>query len=150
MTEGGVASVGQEAAFCPCLFPSFSWVQHAAASNPLETSLQSRPPKSCSSHDLQHSTLSVAYPHPSQHQSFGTPALALEHLIKQLLELPHFLKHTTCMLMPPGVSAATSKVCAERKGRDVYVVGAANVGKSAFVRAMLKVCRSGVVCGHRT
>jgi len=39
-----------------------------------------------------------------------------------------------------GVSAATSKVCAERKGRDVYVVGAANVGKSAFVRAMLKVC----------
>ncbi|KAF5835958.1 hypothetical protein DUNSADRAFT_6623, partial [Dunaliella salina] len=37
-----------------------------------------------------------------------------------------------------GVSAATSKVCAERKGRDVYVVGAANVGKSAFVRAMLK------------
>jgi nitric-oxide synthase len=32
----------------------------------------------------------------------------------------------------------TSKVCRERKGRDVFVVGAANVGKSAFVRAMLK------------
>jgi nitric-oxide synthase len=26
-----------------------------------------------------------------------------------------------------GVSAATSKICRERKGRDVYVVGAANV-----------------------
>lgn len=37
-----------------------------------------------------------------------------------------------------GISAAVSKICRERKGRDVYVVGAANVGKSAFVRAMLK------------
>ena len=37
-----------------------------------------------------------------------------------------------------GVAAATGKVCRERKGRDVFVVGAANVGKSAFVRAMLK------------
>lgn len=26
----------------------------------------------------------------------------------------------------------------ERKGRDVFVIGAANVGKSAFVRAMLR------------
>lgn len=32
----------------------------------------------------------------------------------------------------------TTKVARERKGRDVFVVGAANVGKSAFVRAMLK------------
>lgn len=48
----------------------------------------------------------------------------------------HTITHTACAA---GVSAATSKVCAERKGRDVYVVGAANVGKSAFVRAMLKV-----------
>jgi hypothetical protein len=37
-----------------------------------------------------------------------------------------------------GIAAVTSKVCRERKGRDVFVVGAANVGKSAFVRAMLK------------
>jgi nitric-oxide synthase len=29
-------------------------------------------------------------------------------------------------------------VCRERKGRDVYIIGAANVGKSAFVRAMLR------------
>lgn len=38
-----------------------------------------------------------------------------------------------------GLSPAVGKICRERKGRDVYVVGAANVGKSAFVRAMLKV-----------
>ncbi|KAI8474444.1 MAG: hypothetical protein J3K34DRAFT_518182 [Monoraphidium minutum] len=37
-----------------------------------------------------------------------------------------------------GVDAATSKICRERKGRDVFVVGAANVGKSAFVRAVLR------------
>lgn len=37
-----------------------------------------------------------------------------------------------------GIAAVTSKLCRERKGRDVFVVGAANVGKSAFVRAMLK------------
>ncbi|GIL77961.1 hypothetical protein Vretimale_6458 [Volvox reticuliferus] len=37
-----------------------------------------------------------------------------------------------------GMSAAVSAICSERKSRDVYVVGAANVGKSAFVRAMLK------------
>jgi hypothetical protein len=37
-----------------------------------------------------------------------------------------------------GVAAVASKVARERKGRDVFVVGAANVGKSAFVRALLK------------
>ncbi|EFJ51703.1 hypothetical protein VOLCADRAFT_120437 [Volvox carteri f. nagariensis] len=37
-----------------------------------------------------------------------------------------------------GMSAAVAVICSERKSRDVYVVGAANVGKSAFVRAMLK------------
>lgn len=46
-----------------------------------------------------------------------------------------------------GVSAVTGKICRERKGRDVYVIGAANVGKSAFVRAMLKV-RSKHVCSY--
>ena len=30
-------------------------------------------------------------------------------------------------------------ICKERKGRDVYIMGAANVGKSAFVRALLRV-----------
>ena len=37
-----------------------------------------------------------------------------------------------------GVAAVASKIARERKGRDVFVVGAANVGKSAFVRALLK------------
>lgn len=37
-----------------------------------------------------------------------------------------------------GIAAVTAKICRERKGRDVFVVGAANVGKSAFIRAMLK------------
>ncbi|PNH09434.1 putative nitric oxide synthase, partial [Tetrabaena socialis] len=37
-----------------------------------------------------------------------------------------------------GMSAVVSRMCRERKSRDVYVVGAANVGKSAFVRAVLK------------
>lgn len=42
------------------------------------------------------------------------------------------------MVCHVGMSAAVSAICSERKSRDVYVVGAANVGKSAFVRAMLK------------
>jgi GTP-binding protein EngB required for normal cell division len=47
-----------------------------------------------------------------------------------------------------GIAAVTSKLCRERKGRDVFVVGAANVGKSAFVRAMLKeMSRWGAVRG---
>ncbi len=46
-----------------------------------------------------------------------------------------------------GVAAATSKIRRERLGRDVYVVGAANVGKSAFVRAMLKVRRWHILSG---
>lgn len=37
-----------------------------------------------------------------------------------------------------GVAAVASRIARERKGRDVFVVGAANVGKSAFVRALLK------------
>uniref|UniRef100_A0A061RY59 Nitric-oxide synthase, plant n=1 Tax=Tetraselmis sp. GSL018 TaxID=582737 RepID=A0A061RY59_9CHLO len=37
-----------------------------------------------------------------------------------------------------GVPAAVAAIRKERKGRDVYVIGAANVGKSAFVRALLK------------
>lgn len=52
------------------------------------------------------------------------------------------LNVTSCHLVSShtgdGVEVATSKICRERKGRDVFVVGAANVGKSAFVRAMLR------------
>ena len=33
-----------------------------------------------------------------------------------------------------GVAEAVATIRKERRGRDVYVLGAANVGKSAFVR----------------
>lgn len=36
-----------------------------------------------------------------------------------------------------GVGEATAELRRERRGRDVYVVGAANVGKSAFIRALV-------------
>lgn len=48
------------------------------------------------------------------------------------------LHHPPAARALTGVSSAVAKVCRERKSRDVYVIGAANVGKSAFVRAMLK------------
>lgn len=37
-----------------------------------------------------------------------------------------------------GVSEVASALLRERKGRDVYVIGAANVGKSSFIRALVK------------
>lgn len=40
-----------------------------------------------------------------------------------------------------GVKEAVGAMFAERKGRDVYVLGAANVGKSTFIRAALKAMR---------
>ena len=40
-----------------------------------------------------------------------------------------------------GLKRAVGAMFAERKGRDVYVLGAANVGKSTFIRAALKAMR---------
>ena len=37
-----------------------------------------------------------------------------------------------------GVGEAAAALRRERRGRDVFVVGAANVGKSAFIRALVK------------
>jgi len=34
-----------------------------------------------------------------------------------------------------GIAEAVATIRKERRGRDVYVLGAANVGKSAFVRS---------------
>ena len=39
------------------------------------------------------------------------------------------------------MGAAVAAVRRERRGRDVFVMGAANVGKSAFIRALMKVRR---------
>jgi len=40
-----------------------------------------------------------------------------------------------------GVDKSVTTMFAERKGRDVYVIGSANVGKSTFIRAALKSMR---------
>ena len=45
-----------------------------------------------------------------------------------------------------GLADAANSILRERRGRDVYVMGAANVGKSAFIRCALSV-RS-VLRGH--
>ena len=37
-----------------------------------------------------------------------------------------------------NVPAAVAAIRRERKGRDVFVMGAANVGKSAFIRALVR------------
>ena len=37
-----------------------------------------------------------------------------------------------------NIAAAASSILIERKGRDIYILGAANVGKSAFVRALVR------------
>lgn len=40
-----------------------------------------------------------------------------------------------------GMKEAVGAMFTERKGRDVYVLGSANVGKSTFIRAALKAMR---------
>ena len=40
-----------------------------------------------------------------------------------------------------GIDKSVMAMFAERKGRDVYVIGSANVGKSSFIRAALKSMR---------
>jgi nitric-oxide synthase len=42
-----------------------------------------------------------------------------------------------------GVRDAVGAMFSERKGRDVYVLGSANVGKSTFIRAALRAMREG-------
>ncbi|XP_052190139.1 putative nitric oxide synthase isoform X2 [Diospyros lotus] len=38
-----------------------------------------------------------------------------------------------------GIAGVVSEIQKEKKGRDVYILGAANVGKSAFISALLKM-----------
>ena len=45
-----------------------------------------------------------------------------------------------------GLADAANSILRERRGRDVYVMGAANVGKSAFIRCALSV--GSVLRGH--
>ncbi|XP_068650601.1 putative nitric oxide synthase [Aristolochia californica] len=47
--------------------------------------------------------------------------------------------HLTSSKSLVGISGVISEIQKEKKGRDVYILGSANVGKSAFINAMLKM-----------
>ncbi|PQQ04346.1 putative nitric oxide synthase [Prunus yedoensis var. nudiflora] len=47
--------------------------------------------------------------------------------------------HLTSSKSLVGVTGVASEIQKEKKGRDVYVLGSANVGKSAFISALLKM-----------
>ncbi|KAI7735897.1 hypothetical protein M8C21_007393 [Ambrosia artemisiifolia] len=47
--------------------------------------------------------------------------------------------HLTSSKSLVGITGVVSEIQKEKKGRDVYILGAANVGKSAFINAILKM-----------
>ncbi|XP_065871468.1 NO-associated protein 1, chloroplastic/mitochondrial [Euphorbia lathyris] len=47
--------------------------------------------------------------------------------------------HLTSSKSLVGIAGVISEIQKEKKGRDVYILGAANVGKSAFINALLKM-----------
>ncbi|KAL8233117.1 hypothetical protein R6Q57_002895 [Mikania cordata] len=47
--------------------------------------------------------------------------------------------HLTSSKSLVGITGVVSEIQKEKKGRDVYILGAANVGKSAFINALLKM-----------
>ncbi|EXC13942.1 Nitric oxide synthase 1 [Morus notabilis] len=47
--------------------------------------------------------------------------------------------HLTSSKSLVGISGVASEIQKEKKGRDVYILGSANVGKSAFITAFLKL-----------
>ncbi|KAL5718376.1 nitric-oxide synthase (NADPH) [Ranunculus cassubicifolius] len=47
--------------------------------------------------------------------------------------------HLTSSKSLVGIAGVASEIQNEKKGRDVYILGAANVGKSAFINALLKM-----------
>ncbi|KAK9144374.1 hypothetical protein Sjap_004277 [Stephania japonica] len=46
--------------------------------------------------------------------------------------------HLTSSKSLVGITGVASEIQKEKKGRDVYILGSANVGKSAFINALLK------------
>ncbi|KAK2651263.1 hypothetical protein Ddye_018752 [Dipteronia dyeriana] len=46
--------------------------------------------------------------------------------------------HLTSSKSLAGIAGVASEIQKEKKGRDVYILGSANVGKSAFINALLK------------
>ncbi|KAB1210870.1 NO-associated protein 1, chloroplastic/mitochondrial [Morella rubra] len=47
--------------------------------------------------------------------------------------------HLTSSKSLVGIAGVASEIQKEKKGRDVYILGSANVGKSAFINALLKI-----------
>ncbi|CAI9767611.1 unnamed protein product [Fraxinus pennsylvanica] len=47
--------------------------------------------------------------------------------------------HLTSSKSLVGIAGVVSEIQREKKGRDVYILGSANVGKSAFINAVLKM-----------
>ncbi|XP_028786833.1 putative nitric oxide synthase [Neltuma alba] len=47
--------------------------------------------------------------------------------------------HLTSSKSLVGITGVVSEIQKEKKGRDVYILGSANVGKSAFINALLKI-----------
>ncbi|WOL13260.1 nitric oxide synthase isoform X4 [Canna indica] len=47
--------------------------------------------------------------------------------------------HLTSSKSLVGIAGVISEIQKEKKGRDVYILGSANVGKSAFINALLKL-----------
>ncbi|XP_073139503.1 putative nitric oxide synthase [Henckelia pumila] len=47
--------------------------------------------------------------------------------------------HLTSSKSLVGITGVVSEIQKEKKGRNVYILGAANVGKSAFINALLKI-----------
>lgn len=47
--------------------------------------------------------------------------------------------HLTSSKSLVGIAGVIAEIQKEKKGRDVYILGAANVGKSAFINALLKM-----------
>ncbi|XP_050225014.1 NO-associated protein 1, chloroplastic/mitochondrial [Mercurialis annua] len=47
--------------------------------------------------------------------------------------------HLTSSKSLVGISGVIAEIQKEKKGRDVYILGSANVGKSAFINALLKM-----------
>uniref|UniRef100_A0A7N0V2K5 CP-type G domain-containing protein n=1 Tax=Kalanchoe fedtschenkoi TaxID=63787 RepID=A0A7N0V2K5_KALFE len=47
--------------------------------------------------------------------------------------------HLTSSKSMIGIAGVSSEIQREKKGRDVYILGSANVGKSAFINAVLKM-----------
>lgn len=45
--------------------------------------------------------------------------------------------HLTSSKSLVGITGVISEIQKEKKGRDVYILGSANVGKSAFINALL-------------